>query len=246
MTKKIELSVILPCYNEAEHFLKSSQKILDVLKRSKIAFELIFVEDASQDNTPELITQFMRREKNKQVRALFHAKNLGRGRSVTDGIGSARGRFAGFIDIDCEVSPSYIPQFLVQLKSGKDIVCAERRYQTTAGGLVRTLASKLYQQLVKLVLVTNLSDTEAGYKFFNRKRIFPVLSKVRDTGWFWDTEIMVRSERAGLKIAFFPVQFNRRMDKTSTVRLIPDTLNYFIKLFAFRLSLTGKSLAKKA
>ena len=59
MKKKIELSLILPCYNEAEHFLKSSQLILDVLRKNRIAFELIFVEDASQDSTKLLVIEFL-------------------------------------------------------------------------------------------------------------------------------------------------------------------------------------------
>ena len=245
MKKKIELSLILPCYNEAEHFLKSSQLILDVLRKNRIAFELIFVEDASQDSTKLLVIEFLKRRTDKKYRVLFHKKNTGRGKSVADGIQEASGAFVGFMDIDCEVNPNYIPEFLAQLKSGSDVVCAERHYQTTTGGLIRALASKLYQQLVKTVLTTSLPDTEAGFKFFNRKRILPVLSKVHDTGWFWDTEIMIRSELAGLKIAFIPVQFKRRIDKTSTVRLIPDTLNYFIKLFSLWLNLRGNSLLKK-
>jgi len=237
MSQNIELSLILPCYNEAEHFTSSIRKISEVLEKSHIPFEIIFVEDESRDNTRVLIKEFLNKHTNKKYHAIFHIKNEGRGKSVTDGIYAAKGVYVGFIDIDCEVSPSYIPKFLSQLKSGRDIVCAERHYQTTTGGLLRTLASKMYQQLVKIILAANLSDTEAGYKFFKRKRILPVLSRVRDAGWFWDTEVMVRSERVGLNIMFIPVQFNRRMDKTSTVRLIPDTLSYFIKLLAFKLNL---------
>ena len=114
------------------------------------------------------------------------------------------------------------------------MVVGKRFYEGGLKSVVRFLVSKIYAQIVKLLLKVPVEDTETGYKFFNRYKILPVLSKVRDKGWFWDTEICAWTYWAGLKISQVPVLFIRRSDKKSTVRLIPDTWNYFVKIVKFR------------
>lgn len=153
---------------------------------------------------------------------------------MREGIKIAKGRYVGYMDIDCEVSPEYIPDFMTALKRGYDVVYGIRKYGVNLGGLIRALASKLYSFLVRTALHIHTLDTESGYKFFERQIIMPVLAKTHDTGWFWDTEIMFRAEEAKLKIKGVPVQFLRRDDKTSTVRLFHDTLEYIKKVWVFR------------
>lgn len=242
--KKIDLSLILPCYNEAEHFTDSIKKIVSVLQASGLAYEIIFVEDKSSDDTKKLLLDFVQKNRKLPVRVLLHAHNQGRGQSVVDGMKKSRGKYVGFIDIDCEISPHYIPQCVELLEKRYDAVCGERHYQISLSGLIRALVSKAYASLMQFILQTSLIDTEAGYKFFRREKIMPLLQYVKDTGWFWDTEVMVCAERAGLRIHFLPVEFHRRNDKTSTVRLIPDTLEYIGKLFRFRKALQQKQWAK--
>lgn len=230
---KIELTLILPCYNEAEHFVTSVPQILNVLHSSKISYEVIFIDDKSTDSTKLLIKKFTSLEKNNS-KAIYHRSNVGRGGTVAQGIKLARGKYVGFIDIDCEISPRYIPSCIDALKKGSDIVCGHRRYDFSLLGFFRAVASKLYSYLVKWMLNSPVFDTEAGYKFFNKQKILPVLKETLDAGWFWDTEIMIRAVRHGLKIKMIPVEFKRRTDKTSTVHLIRDSLDYFIKLIKFR------------
>jgi hypothetical protein len=87
------------------------------------------------------------------------------------------------------------------------------------------------------MLGVDLRDTETGYKFFRRERVLPILDEIRDPGWFWDTEFMVRAARRGLRMEEIPGAYIRRFDKTSTVRGIRDSIRYFGKLVAFRKTL---------
>ena len=235
--KNINLSLVLPCYNEAEHIAVSLPRIIKIIKQKIRSYEIILVEDKSRDNTRELIVQLLAQYKNEPLRVYYHQQNEGRGKSVTDGINMAKGKYVGFIDIDCEVSPKYIPEFISTLTQGNDVICGLRVYVTSFSGIIRALASKLYAFLVRIILRVKTPDTEAGYKFFNREKILPILRKVKDNGWFWDTEIVVRSERAGLNVTSIPVVFERKKDKTSTVNLMSDTWNYLVKLWKFRLEL---------
>jgi hypothetical protein len=77
-------------------------------------------------------------------------------------------------------------------------------------------------------------DTEAGFKFFNREKILPVINEVQDNHWFWDTEIMVRAFYHGLKMNEVPILFIRKNQKYSTLKTFSDTLYYFKKLLEFR------------
>ena len=232
--KHIKLSLILPCYNEAQHLVTSLNSIITTLQSIHIPYELILVDDASRDQTQELINKYTAKYRKLPLLKMFHDYNIGRGGSVVDGIKKARGIYAGFIDIDCEISPKYISQFIESLESSSDVVCAQRQYQISFFGLIRALASKTYMIISHLMLGIDSGDSEAGYKFFKKEKILPILKTVKDSGWFWDTEIMVRSKMAGLKIRFIPVEFHRRSDKTSTVHLYSDTINYLGNLINFR------------
>jgi glycosyltransferase involved in cell wall biosynthesis len=236
--KNVKLSLVLPCYNEAEHFRKSSLAILKTLRSCGFSYEVIFIDDKSKDNTAGLIKKLVEKEDSPNIEAYYHKFNVGRGGTVMHGIKVARGKYVGFIDIDCEVSPRYIPICISVLEKRTDVICGERIYEVNVSGFTRAVASKLYSLLVAWLLKPPIVDTESGYKFFNRQKIKSILEQVRDRGWFWDTEIIIRSHLAGLRVKSLPVQFRRRSDKTSTVNLLRATCDYLVKLVMFQQQLT--------
>lgn len=229
---KVDLSVILACYNEGPTFAASVGKIIRELRKLRKEWEIIFIEDKSVDGTGELVKKLVKATKNS--RALFHKKNLGRGKSVTDGIIAARGEICGYLDVDLEISEKYIGIFVAEIEKGADLVVGRRFYEGGLAAISRFLASKIYANLVKRLLKLPVTDTEAGYKFFKREKILPLLKKTSAKHWFWDTEICARAYWANLAISEIPVLFARRGDKKSTVRLIPDTLAYLKSLTTLR------------
>jgi glycosyltransferase involved in cell wall biosynthesis len=233
MAYQFDFSLVLPCFNESEHFNQSVDRIIKVLDGSSFSWEIIFIEDASIDTTPNLIKSYIKKNSRKHLSAYFHDKNLGRGRSVSEGIEKSQGKVVGYIDIDCEIPPEYIPRFISEINSGHDVASGWRIYDFTLKSLPRWIASKGYGIVRNLVLGEVFKDTEAGYKFFDRDKILPVVRKCHSPGWFWDTEVMVKAAGAKLKITEIPVVFIRRYDKTSTVKLIPDTLIYLKELWNF-------------
>lgn len=233
MSRRVDLSLILPCYNEAGLFTESVARIKEVLDSAKLSYEVIFVDDKSRDGTPALIREYC--QNHSSFHALFHNRNMGRGKAVTDGIRVARGTAVGYIDIDCEVAPVYIPRMVTLiLKNYADVVIGKRIYRTSLSSMLREVLSRGYQRLSDFMVGTGGLDTETGYKFFNRKKIVPILAKAKHPGWFWDTEIMVYSRREGLWIVEIPVLFLRRFDKHSSVNIIRDTADYLINLWKLR------------
>lgn len=234
MHYRYDLSLVLACYNEGEIFTQSVKEIISVIDKTDWSYEIIFIDDASVDNTVQLIKQALKRYPRKHLSALYHAQNQGRGNTVTDGFLKAQGKIVGFIDVDLEIPAWYIPRAVEAIQIGADAAIGWRVYDLNLKGVIRWFASKGYMWLRAQTLGIKLKDTESGFKFFRRDKILSVLNRCRDPHWFWDTEIVARSLQAGLKFTEIPVVFIRRQDKTSTVKLLPDTLDYLKKIIYYR------------
>jgi glycosyltransferase involved in cell wall biosynthesis len=234
------LSLVLACYNEEEILRESFAEIVQSLRGLGRPFEVIFVDDRSQDRTREIIRDLVAEHPDLDLTVILHETNKGRGATVTDGFRAARGEIAGFLDVDLEVHSRYIPSLALAIEKGADVATVRRIYAFQARSLDRYFMSRGYSALVRRLLAVPLRDTETGYKFFRRSTVLPLLDEIEDPGWFWDTEFMLRAERRGLRIVEIPGAYVRRYDKTSTVSGLRDSLAYFRKLLAFRRELRGR------
>lgn len=226
----IKLSLIVACYNEDSHLTTNLSRLKQVLDTLVYEYEIIIIDDASRNNTVVMIERFLN---NNQVagnlRFIKHEKNQGRGGTVSQGILAAGGQVAGFIDIDFSTSPWYIPALVAEIENGADVVIGQRVYKLKLKVLHRWLLSKGYKFLVKIFLGAELGDTESGCKFFRREKIIPILARVKDEKWFWDTEIIARAYFAGLKIKQLPTVFVRESLYT-TVKIFSDSWKHFVNL----------------
>lgn len=233
------ISVILPCYNEEEHVVKKGvNKVLKMLELLQVSHEVILVDDGSVNNTEQIIDRVIQDQPKKPIHKKVNTQNLGRGGAVMEGIKMSKYSVVGYLDIDLEISSHYIPSFYSAIKEGTDLVIAERIYkvQPTLRCLTRLILSKGYIWFSQFIIGVLYPDTEAGYKFFRRDKILPLLNKIQDTHWFWDTEVVIRAHDAGWKIDFLPCLFTRRKDKISSVRVFRDTFAYFKAILKFQKS----------
>ncbi len=228
------ISIIIACYNEEPLLEQSVKELRKVMDQTRYSYELIFVDDCSRDQTRAIIINLVKDLPN--ARYLFHEKNKGRGGTVADGLRLATGKVAGFLDIDLEVHARYLPSMIGAILEGYDVATGYRFYKVDMSPIpfFRHILSIGYRKLMKFMLKLPLYDTETGYKFFNREKILPILDKCKNSGWFWDTEIMALSYYAGLKIIEIPCLFLRRLDKVSSVNIFKDSYDYFIELRKFR------------
>jgi glycosyltransferase involved in cell wall biosynthesis len=230
----VDLSLIVPCYNEARHLRANVRAVLEVLELTRWTWEVVFVDDGSSDDTRALIRELCAADA--RCRYLFHEANRGRGAAFKTGFAASEGRITGFLDIDLEVHARYIPSLVNEIeRHGADVVTGERHYllQQT-GGLHRAGMSWAYRRLCAVLLSLDLKDSETGCKFFKRETMSAVVLGSENDGWFWDTEVMARARLANARIHELPVLFLRRSDKTSTVRLWHDSLDYLRALHGFR------------
>jgi len=239
--QNIQISLLVPCFNEAPHLEKNLKRLKEVLDSAVFTYEIIIIDDASIDKTVEIVEEFILSNNSAgNIKFIKHDQNKGRGKTVSDGIMAARGEIVGFVDVDYSTSPWYIPALAAKIKEGADIVIGQRIYKLKFKVLHRWILSKGYKFLVKLFLRVDLGDTESGCKFFNRNRIIPVLSRVKDERWFWDTEIIIRSYLAGLEISQLPTVFIRESLYT-TVKIFGDSWRHFINLIRLKKELENSA-----
>jgi glycosyltransferase involved in cell wall biosynthesis len=241
---RIDLSLVIPCYNEAPHLVASVQEIAGVLDRSDYSYELIFVEDCSTDDTRRVLDGL--RSKFPSAQFILHEVNRGRGRTVNDGLLAARGDVAGYLDIDLEVGARFIPDMINAIVlQGYDVATGLRtiEFSFMPMAILRYLLSIGYRALFRLFLGIPIRDPETGCKFFRRQAVLPILEYANNAGWFWDTQIMTYSYLNGLKIREVPCLFVRRSDKKSTIRVFSYTLRQFRELL--QLSREIRAIKKK-
>ena len=228
------LSLVLACYNEAPHLESSFAEIRETLDQMKWPSEVIFVDDASRDKTREILASIVAAHPSLDLRVILHERNRGRGTTVTDGFRAARGKVAGYLDVDLEVHSRYVPSLVRAIEGGADIATVRRIYAFQVRSLDRYFMSRGYAFLVRRLLGLPFHDTETGYKFFRRDTVLPLLDEIEEGGWFWDTEFMARAHRRGLRVVEIPGAYVRREDKASTVRGLRDSARYFVQLVRFR------------
>lgn len=232
-SSNVQVSLVLPCYNEKEHIAVSLPKINKILEfcLGRENYEIICVDDGSTDET----LAWLQQQTDLNLKVLSNKTNLGRGETVKVGLRSARFAISGFIDIDCEVSEAYLPKFVLSISEGADFVVARRIYRLSPHPyvLVRHFLSIVYRLVLNYFLRVKILDTEAGYKFFNQKAKNIILEKSCFAGWFWDTEVCAVIEMSGLKTVEIPAVYTRNPHKTSTVKVIKDSWRYVKSLIQF-------------
>lgn len=220
----MHLSLVLPCYCEQEVLPRTLPRILEHLATWPGGAELILVDDASPDRTWAVLEQLLTGPTPVPVVRLRHPRNRGRGAAVRTGLERATGEVAGFIDLDLEVPLQALDDARRRLDAGADLVVGWRRYVLRDPRPDRVLYSIAYRRLAREVLELPLHDTECGMKLFRRESLAAVIERVEAPGWFWDTELVYRATRAGLRLAEIPTPFHRDPAKASTVRPLRDGL----------------------
>lgn len=225
----IDFSLVIATYNDAPHLRRNVMRLQQYFSATNLRYEFVFVDDCSKDHTrleiSSLVTDLTRMGV-KCVEA-HHESNIGRGGAVTDGILASSGQIVGYIDIDLEPLHDCLLTLILDVSNHRyDVIVGRRAIANAIDKPIRVLSSYVYRWLAHLVLKLPVADTECGLKIFRREAILPILLECHDKRWFWDTEVVHRAWRRGLKVGQHWIVFFEDRTKRSTVRLIPDTWNY--------------------
>jgi len=211
-----EVTAIIPVFNDRESLEKALPVSVGILSTISPSFEIIVAEDGSTDGSAAIVDAFSRADS--RVRLLHNDARQGRGRALNRAIQEAQGSIVCYFDVDLATDMQHLPQLIGAIRDGCDMATGSRLMPDSdivrTGG--REIASRSYNFLVRLFLSSMIFDHQCGFKAFNRERILTIIPTVRDTHWFWDTELLVRGQRKGFRVKEFAVRW--RAGKGTTVK----------------------------
>jgi len=211
-----EVTAIIPVYNDRESLEKALPVSVTILSQCSPSFEILVAEDGSTDGCAEIVAEFSRADP--RIRLLHNEQRQGRGRALNRAIREAQGSIVCYFDVDLATDMQHLPELIGAIRDGYDMATGSRLMPDSdivrSGG--REIASRSYNLLVRLFLSSTIFDHQCGFKAFNRERILTIIPTVRDTHWFWDTELLVRGQRKGCRVKEFAVRW--RAGKGTTVK----------------------------
>jgi len=200
----MKLSVIIPVYNEVE----SIREILKRVRATKLAKEIVVVDDGSKDGTRDVLKKLNGKG---GVRVILHEQNRGKGAAVRTGLAAATGDILLIQDADLEYHPRDYPQLLQPIKEGiADVVYGSR----FLGGPRRVVmfwhmvANYMLTFMTNILYDTILSDMETGYKVFRRQVIEGMT--IRANSFDFEPEFTAKVLKRRYRIYEVPISFNPR------------------------------------
>ena len=209
--KNFKLSIIIPCYNEKKTIQSILKKIIESLNNYKIVdYEIIIVDDYSDDGTKELLNEIKNKEK---MIVFFHETNLGKGAAIQTAIQHITGDITIIQDADLEYDPyDYNKLLLPFFETDADVVYGSRflgggKY-TRIHFFWHYLANKILTFFCNVVTNLNMSDMETGYKVFKKDVIKSINILERSFG----VEPEITIKLAKKKFVFFevPISYSGR------------------------------------
>jgi glycosyltransferase involved in cell wall biosynthesis len=162
----MEISVILPVYNEAENIERVISEIDAVLTRTGKAFEIIAIDDGSRDGSQKILETIA--TSNPQVRALFFRANRGQSAAFDAGFRHVSGKYVVTMDADGQNDPNDIPRMIQHLETGFDFVTGWRRNRKD-GFFLRKLPSKIANRIILKFMKTPIHDLGCSLKVYRRE-----------------------------------------------------------------------------
>ena len=172
MSTPLDLSVVVPLYNEEESLPYLVEQLTDALRPSGERFELVLVNDGSSDRTAEVLEQLS--HKVPELVAVLLRKNYGQTAAMAAGFYVAQGEVIVSLDGDLQNDPADIPMLLAKLREGYDLVSGWR-HQRQDAALQRKLPSRIANRLIGRVTGVKLHDYGCSLKAYRRE----VLSDMR-------------------------------------------------------------------
>jgi glycosyltransferase involved in cell wall biosynthesis len=202
---QIELSFVIPAYNE-EFFIEDTLGTLDLaIKKKTCQYEIVVVDDGSQDKTFKKALQYARR--NGHVKVIRYARNTGKGFAIKTGVMKSMGDAVIFVDGDMEIDFSTISRYIKALENA-DIVIATKWHNDSAVSmpLSRKMLSRTFNVLVRILIGFNLKDTQVGLKVMKRSAVDKIFPRLAVKRYAFDVELLTLAHIYDLKIVELPVK----------------------------------------
>lgn len=223
-----KLSVFLPAYNEEKMLAKTTKNVDEILRKTATDYEIIIINDGSQDKTGEIADKLA--SQNNKIKVIHHHPNRGYGAAVKSGTYAARYPWIVLFDADGQFDFREITKFLKKQKeTNADIVWGyvlDRKVPFT-----RKVNTFLWRLVVLLVFGLRLKWIDCGFRLF-RKEVVQKISKLEsERGAFISSEFLIKAKKAGFKITQVMVHHYPDIAGGSTGADLKVIIKSFVDLF---------------
>lgn len=242
----MKLSIIIPVYNESRTLQELVEKVLELELPSKIAKEIIIVDDGSSDASGEIMTDLAK--KYKEIKVMKNPKNVGKSQTVKNGIAASTGDFVIIQDADLEYLPSEIADLLkTAMENDLDVVYGNRfgknnkviYWQNYLGNRFLSFLTNLFTyRRIK----TYIPDIEVCYKLIKGDIAREIGKSIESTSSFgFEPEVTAKISRYKkngfhLKFGVVPVSyFPRTVKDGKKIKLFKDGLRAILEIVKFNL-----------
>jgi glycosyltransferase involved in cell wall biosynthesis len=221
------LTVVLPCYNEAERLPGTLRTLLAHLSLTPGAVEVLVVDDGSTDATATVAADVAAVDP--RVRVLSYACNRGKGFAVRTGMLAAEGELIVFADADGSYGPDKIDRIVAALDEAPVAIGARG---SASAPLARRIASRGFNLAIRMLLELPFGDTQSGLKGFRRAAAREIFSRARLDGFAFDVEALWLARLLGLEVVEVAVRAMECPD--SRVQLLSDARRMLGEVWAVR------------
>ena len=233
------LSVVIPAYNEERRLPETLAVVSDYLSRLPGMWEIIVVDDGSNDGTAAIVQDFAQRDARLRLITLPHR---GKGSAVKYGMLAAVGEYRFLCDADLSMPIEFLERLLPPRAPATDIVIGSREApgaRRLGEPRRRRLMGRAFNAMTRLLAVPGIADTQCGFKVFRRETAQALFAQQTLDGFAFDVELLAIASRSGLRIREVPIDWHHR--QASTLKPFPDSLVMARDLLRIRWrALTGR------
>jgi len=229
----LELSIIVPSYNEELRLPASLDRIAAYVAGSERTTEVLVVDDGSRDRTAAVAAAYCDRIPN--LRVLRNGENRGKGYSVRHGMLAARGKTVLFTDADLS-APIEEADKLLEVMGRYDVAIGSRAIDRSLiqvhESAFREFAGIVFNKIVRIVLWLPFVDTQCGFKAFDRERSRIIFEQQRIERFGFDPELLYLARHHGLKVVEIPVRWSH--SPATKISMMRDSFQMFADVLIIR------------
>ena len=229
------VSVVIPAFNEENNIGDVLFRTHETLNALKLPFEILVVDDGSEDNTAQLAQRY-------KATTLRNGKNQGKGHALSRGIKHARGDIIVTMDADGSHRPEDLLKLLTPIKNGADIVFGSRfmqAYEKNATKKLHILGNKLFNLLIQIITRKKITDSQTGYRAYKRTLLKDI--EITSKGYEVDTELAMKCLSNGCHVQEEPIYYESRKNGHSHLNPLFDGFKILKTILVSRIA-TGKRI----
>jgi glycosyltransferase involved in cell wall biosynthesis len=225
--RKPTISLVIPMFNEESNIEHAMHYAVDALSQHAADYEIIIVDDASTDQSPELVRRAI--AGNPKIRLISHDFNQKLGASLKTGFSAAKMELILYMDADLPFDPEVLGRAVRALNLTRADVISGYRFDRTTEGVKRTIYTILYNWLIRILFQISIRDINFSFKLMRREVLEAV--QLKSEGSLIDAELIVKARNRGFVIQQIGLDYFPRVMGTSHLSSPAVIVKIFRELF---------------